>query len=75
MDQTTLMPLALIALFVAFIVTAIEMRLSLAPDACPECHHCRARASEDAARQRELDREYARSHGLERDEDDDRLIG
>ena len=75
MDQTTLLPMALVALFVAFIVTAVEMRLSLAPDSCPECPHCRERAAEQAARQRELDGAYARSHGLDRDEDDDRRIG
>jgi hypothetical protein len=51
------------------------MRLSLTPDLCPECPHCRERAAEQAARQRELDGAYARSHGLERDDDDDRRIG
>jgi hypothetical protein len=75
MDQTALMPIALVALVVAFIVTAFEMRLSIAPDTCPECPHCRARAAEEAARQRDLDGAYARSNGLDRDEDDDRRIG
>jgi hypothetical protein len=75
MDQTALMSMALVALFVAVIVTAFEMRLSIAPDSCPECAHCRARAADEAARQRELDRAYARSQGIERDEDDDRRIG
>ena len=75
MDQTMLMPMALVSLVVAFVVTAIDMRSSLAPEACPECSHCRARAAEEAARQRELDRAYARSHGLDLDEDDDRRIG
>jgi hypothetical protein len=74
-DETMLLPMALVALTVAFIVTAFEMRLSLAPDSCPECPHCRERAAEDAARQHELDSAYARSHGLDRDEDDDRRIG
>ena len=69
-----LLPMALVALAIAFIVTAIEMRLSLAPDSCPECPHCRDRAAEKAARQRELDRAYAQSHGLETDKDDDRRI-
>jgi hypothetical protein len=75
MDQTMLLPMALVALFVAFIVTAFEMRLSLTPDSCPECPHCRERAAEQAARQRELDGAYARSHGLDRDDEDDRRIG
>lgn len=70
-----LLPMALVALAVVIIVTAFEMRLSLAPDSCPECPHCRERAAEEAARQQELDRAYARSHGLDRDEDDDRRIG
>jgi hypothetical protein len=81
MDQM-LMPMALVALTVAFIVTAIEMRLSLAPETCPECPHCRQRAAEKATlqhekavRQREIDGAYARMHGLDRDEDDDRRIG
>jgi hypothetical protein len=51
------------------------MRVSLSPDSCPECPHCRERAIEEAARQSELDRAYARAHGLEPDEDDDRRIG
>jgi hypothetical protein len=75
MDQTMLLPMALVALTVAFIMTAIEMRLSLAPDSCAECPHCRERAAEKAARQRELDGMYARAHGLDKDEDDDRRIG
>jgi hypothetical protein len=69
------LPMALVALFVAFIATAFEMRASLSPDSCPECPHCRERAIEAAARQSELDRAYARAEGLERDEDDDRRIG
>jgi hypothetical protein len=75
MDETLLLPMALVALTVAFIVTAFEMRFSLMPDSCPECPHCRERAADEAAKQRELDRAYARSHGLDRDEDDDRRIG
>jgi hypothetical protein len=75
MDETMLLPMALVALTVALIVTAFEMRLSLAPDSCPECSHCRERAAEEAARQHELDRAYARSNGLDMDEDDDRRIG
>jgi hypothetical protein len=51
------------------------MRFSLTPDSCPECPHCRERAADEAARQHELERAYARSHGLDRDEDDDRRIG
>jgi len=73
--ESTVLPMALVALFVAFIATVFEMRASLAPDSCPECPHCRARALEDAARQSELDRAYARTHGLDPDEDDDRRIG
>jgi hypothetical protein len=73
--EQTLMPVALVALVVAFIVTAIEMRLSLAPDACPECPHCRERAAAAAAAQHELDKMYATSIGLDQDEDDDRRIG
>jgi len=76
MESTVLLPVALVALFVAFIATAFEMRLSLTPESCPECPHCRARAIEEAARQSELDRAYARSQGLlDPDEDDDRRIG
>jgi hypothetical protein len=75
MDDTMLLPMALVALTVAFMVTAFEMRFSLTPDSCPECPHCRERAADEAARQHELERAYARSHGLDRDEDDDRRIG
>jgi hypothetical protein len=73
--ESTALPAALVALFVAFIASAFEMRASLTPVSCPECPHCRARALEQAARQSELDRAYARTHGLDRDEDDDRRIG
>ena len=75
MDEIALLPIALVALVVAFIVTAIEMRVSLVPDACPECPHCRERAAAEAAAQRELDQAYARSLGLDGDEEDDRRIG
>jgi hypothetical protein len=75
MDQTGLLPVALIGLVVAFFVTAFEMQVSLTPDSCPDCPHCRALAAEREARQSELDRAYARSQGLDRDEDDDRRIG
>jgi hypothetical protein len=59
MESTTLLPMAIVALFVAFVATAFEMRASLAPDSCSECPHCRALALERAARQKELDRAYA----------------
>lgn len=75
MESTTLLPMAIVALFVAFVATAFEMRASLAPDSCRECPHCRGLALERAARQKELDRAYARAQGLDRDEDDDRRIG
>jgi hypothetical protein len=74
-DPLSHLPVALVAIAVAFVVTAIEMRLSLAPDSCPECPHCRERTAAESAAQRELDQAYARSLGLDRDEDDDHRIG
>jgi len=75
MDTTLYLPMALIALFVAILITAYEMRASLAPAACEECPHCRALAAERDMRERELQAWYAQSQGLDGDEDDDRRIG
>jgi hypothetical protein len=74
MDTSLLLPTALVALFVAILVTAYEMRLSLAPASCDECPHCRDLAAERAQRELDLQTWYARSHGLDGDEDDDRRI-
>jgi hypothetical protein len=75
MDTTSFLPIALVALFVAMLITAYEMRLSLAPASCAECPHCRALAAEREERERELQTWYARTHGLDGDDDDDRRIG
>jgi hypothetical protein len=75
MDSTFLLPMALVALFVAILVTAFEMRASLAPATCDECPHCQAAATERAQRERELQSWYAKTHGLDGDDDDDRRIG
>jgi len=65
--------LGLIALAIAIIVTMYDLRLSLSPETCSECPHCRARAEAERRRQEELARDYARRMGI--DEDDDRKIG
>jgi hypothetical protein len=75
MDTSLLLPAALVALFVAILVTAYEMRLSLAPASCEECPHCQDLAAERAQRELDLQSWYARSHGLDGDDDDDRRIG
>ena len=72
--ESTILPMALVALFVAMVVTAYEMRRSLVPVACSECPHCRDLAAEREQRERELQTWYARTHGLDGD-DDDRRIG
>ncbi len=64
----------LVALVVAMILVAYEMRTSLRPVECVECPHCRAVAHERARRQHDLQAEYAREHHLDTDEDDDRRI-
>jgi uncharacterized membrane protein len=74
MDGSILVPLSLVSLVVAMILTLYDMRSSLRPAACPECAHCRALAEDEARTQERLSREYARKIGL-RDEDDDRRIG
>jgi hypothetical protein len=74
MDGSILVPLSLVSLVVAMILTLYDMRSSLGPAACPECAHCRTRAEDEARTQERLSREYARKIGL-RDEDDDRRIG
>jgi hypothetical protein len=60
----------LVALAVAMILTLYDMRAALAPETCPECPHCRARAEADRRQQQELAREYARKHGFDGDDDD-----
>lgn len=67
-----ILQLALVSAIVALIVTFYEMRASLAPATCAECPHCRAAATERAQRERELQTWYAREHGLDSDDDEDR---
>lgn len=75
MDTTLLLPAALVALFVAILVTTYEMRISLAPASCGECPHCRNLAADRTQRELELKTWYARTHGIEgEDHDDDRRI-
>jgi hypothetical protein len=74
MDSLFMQPFTLVALAAAIIVTAYEMRTALEPVRCPECPHCLAAAREREARQRDLQEQYARRNGLDRD-DDDRMIG
>lgn len=69
------LPMALVLLFVAILVTVYEMRVSLAPASCAECPHCQAIAAERVRREHELETRYARSHGYDIDKDDDRRIG
>jgi len=75
MDASLLQPLGLGALMVAMILTLYDMGAALRPATCPECGHCQERVREDARRQDQLAREYARRNGLDIDEDDDRRIG
>ena len=67
-------PFTLVALAVAIVVTAYEMRTALEPVHCPECPHCLAAAREREAQQQELADQYARRNGLNRNDDDDRTI-
>ena len=64
----------IVALAVAMLVTIYDLRLSLAPETCSECAHCRARIQAEAQLQEQLAREYARKNGFDQD-DDDRRIG
>jgi hypothetical protein len=75
MDGSTIQVVGLIALAVAMVMTLFEMRMSLQPDACPECPHCQARQEAERRVQEDLARQYARRHGLDRDDEDDRKIG
>ena len=74
MDGSILQGAGIVALAVAMIVTIYDLRVSRSPETCDECPHCRARAEADAQLQERLAREYARSQGLDGD-DDDRRIG
>lgn len=61
----------LVALAIAMILTAYDLRASLGPETCSECQHCRERAEAERLTQERLAREYAQKHGLDqRDEDD-----
>jgi hypothetical protein len=75
MDGSTIQVVGLIALAVAMVMTLFEMRMSLSPDSCPECPHCQARQEAERRLQEDLARQYARRHGLDRDDEDDRKIG
>jgi hypothetical protein len=73
--ESVLSSLVPFALFVAIVVTAYEMRTSLEPASCAECPHCQALAAEKERRDQELQTWYARTNGIDTDEDDDRRIG
>jgi hypothetical protein len=73
MDSAFILPLALIAAFVAMLVTSFEMRASLTPASCSECPHCRQLAEVRQQRELELQKQYARSHGLDSKDDDERI--
>ena len=64
-----------LALFVAIVLTAYEMRVSLDPAECTECSHCHARTAERDQRDQELQTWSARSKSIDPDEDDDRRMG
>jgi hypothetical protein len=65
----SILQVGLIAIVGAMILTMYEMGAALRPAACPECSHCRARATEEAREQERLAREYAHRIGLDDDED------
>jgi hypothetical protein len=80
--DTSIAPLLLVALMAGIASTWMELRNSLKPAVCDQCPHCRAirererhQAAEEARRQRALGSWYAKRHGLDDGEDDDRLIG
>jgi hypothetical protein len=80
--DTSIAPLLLVALVAGIASTWMELRNSLKPAICGQCPHCRAilererhEAAAEARRQRELGSWYAKRHGLDDGEDDDRLIG
>ena len=75
MDPTIVQPLAIFAVLLAMAITAYEMHASLQPVSCPECAHCRAFAAERERRDAELATRYAKSHGIDERDDDDRRIG
>ena len=75
MDGSTIQVVGLIALAVAMVMTLFEMRMALQPEACPECPHCQARLEAEQRLQEDLARQYARRHGLDHDDEDDRKIG
>jgi NADH:ubiquinone oxidoreductase subunit F (NADH-binding) len=74
MDGSMLQGAGIVALAVAMIVTVYDLRMSLSPETCDECPHCRAQADAEAQLQERLAREYAQRHGFDQD-DDDRRIG
>jgi len=74
MDGSIVLGSAVLAIAIAMVVTLYDLRLSLQPESCPECSHCRARVDARRVEEERLAREYARRHGLD-DRDDDRRIG
>jgi hypothetical protein len=80
--DTSMAPLILVALVAGMAGTWMELRNSLKPQTCDQCPHCRAilvqqrqQAAAEERRQRALSSWYARRHGVDDGEDDDRTIG
>jgi hypothetical protein len=70
--DTGILQIALLAAIVAIVVSVYELRASLSPAVCSECPHCRSAAAERQRRDQELQDWYARKHGLDLDDEDDR---
>ena len=75
MEGSTIQMVGVIALAIAMVVTLFEMRLSLQPDTCSECPHCKARLDAERRLQEDLARQYEIRHGLRHDDEDDKKIG
>jgi hypothetical protein len=73
MDSLVSQPVTLIALAVAIIGTAYELRTAREPVHCPECAHCRTVALERDAQQHDLQEQYARRNRTDREDDDRRI--
>jgi hypothetical protein len=65
-----LFPPLILALFIAIVFVAVELRNSMQPPVCSQCAHCRMRAIEKQREEERVEQWQTRTWGMKDGEDD-----